>query len=72
MVLLELRPPQRMRTVLLKVPFAPKDAHGRSVLLELLERHGIDTLLLAGCWTESCILSTVFRNSSETRASSSQ
>lgn len=42
--------------------FAANDAAtGRSRLLGLLASHGVDTLLLAGCWTESCILSTALR-----------
>jgi len=31
------------------------------VLRAELDAHGIDTLLLAGCWTESCVLSTAVR-----------
>ena len=30
-----------------------------------LDAHGVDTLLLAGCWTESCVLSTAIREVAE-------
>ena len=32
-----------------------------SSTLSLLHERGVDTLLLTGCWTESCILSTAVR-----------
>mmetsp|Transcript_28611 Transcript_28611/g.90721 ORF Transcript_28611/g.90721 Transcript_28611/m.90721 type:complete len:246 (-) Transcript_28611:542-1279(-) len=41
--------------------FATRRRDGRSVLRAELDAHGIDTLLLAGCWTESCVLSTAVR-----------
>ena len=41
--------------------FACRDEAGGSALQGLLEAHGVCTLLLAGCWTESCILSTALR-----------
>mmetsp|Transcript_7726 Transcript_7726/g.24848 ORF Transcript_7726/g.24848 Transcript_7726/m.24848 type:complete len:332 (-) Transcript_7726:443-1438(-) len=41
--------------------FAARRRDGRSVLREELDAHGVDTLLLAGCWTESCVLSTAIR-----------
>lgn len=36
-----------------------------SILRDLLETHHVDTQLLLGCWTESCILSTALRALSE-------
>ena len=39
----------------------PDVSRRRSVLRAELDAHSVDTLLLAGCWTESCVLSTAVR-----------
>ena len=36
-------------------------SHSSSRLRGMLDAHGVDTLLVAGCWTESCILATAVR-----------
>lgn len=40
--------------------FADVDADGKSILGERLKALGIDTIIIAGAWTELCVLATVF------------
>jgi nicotinamidase-related amidase len=40
------------------------DEHGKSYLDEKLKAAGIDTIVIAGLWTDECILSTTYAGNS--------
>ena len=40
--------------------FADYDEEGREILFPMLEAWGVNTIVLCGAWTDSCLCTTVF------------